>query len=69
MSQAGAANAAKQRGLYADLMADGTLSLPSDVTGSEARDAVARACEVGASAALLHDQEALAGFADPPPEA
>jgi AbiV family abortive infection protein len=67
--QAGDANVAKQRGLYADLMADGTLSVPSDVTESEAAGAMARAREVGASATLLHDQEALAAFADPPAEA
>ncbi len=64
-SQAAVANAAKQRGLYADLMADGTLSLPSDVTEGQAKDAVAQAREVGSSAALLDDQDALAGFADP----
>lgn len=29
---------------------------------------MARAREVGAQAALLHDEDALAGFADPPPE-
>lgn len=53
----------KQHGLYADLMADGTLSLPSDMTESDARDAVAQARAVGSSAALLHDKESLAGFA------
>jgi AbiV family abortive infection protein len=62
-------DAAKQRGLYADLLANGTLSLPSDVSESEAQEAVARARETGVSAALLHDREALAGFADPPAEA
>lgn len=46
-------------------MADGTLSLPSDVSESDSRDAVAQARAVGSSAALLHDKEALAGFADP----
>jgi len=66
---AAGANAAKERGLYADLMADGTLSLPSDVTAAEAAEAVERAREVGASAALLHDQGALAAFADPAAEA
>jgi AbiV family abortive infection protein len=66
--QADDANAAKQRGLYADLLADGTVSLPSAVTGDEAAEAVARAREAGASAALLHDQDALAKFADPPAE-
>jgi hypothetical protein len=65
VSQASTANAAKQRGFYADLMADGTSSLPSDVTESDARAAVAQACAVASSAALLHDKEALAGFADP----
>ena len=65
VSQASTANAAKQRGFYADLMADGTFSLPSDVTESDARAAVAQACAVASSAALLHDKEALAGFADP----
>jgi microcystin-dependent protein len=64
--QAGDANVAKQRGLYADLLAGGELSLPSDVTEAEAAEAVARAREVGASAALLHDQDALAKFAEPP---
>ena len=68
-AQATDANTAKQRGLYADLVADGTLSLPSDVSEGEAAEAVARAREVGASAALLHDQDALAKFADPPAEA
>src|ERR1017187_1964350 len=66
VSQASTANAAKQRGFYADLMADGTFSLPSDVTESDARAAVAQACAVASSAALLHDKEALAGVADPP---
>jgi hypothetical protein len=60
------ANVAKQRGLYADLLANGKLSLPSEVTEGEAAKAVARAREVGASAVLLHDQDALAKFADPP---
>jgi AbiV family abortive infection protein len=68
VTQASTANAAKQRGLYADLMADGTLSLPSDVAESDAREAVVQAREVGSSAALLHDQEALARFADPSAE-
>jgi AbiV family abortive infection protein len=67
--QAEDANAAKQRGLYADLLADGTVSLPSAVTEAEAAEAVARAREAGASAALLHDQDALARLADPPAEA
>jgi AbiV family abortive infection protein len=67
--QAEDANAAKQRGLYADLLADGTVSLPSAVTEGEAAEAVARARKAGASAALLHDQDALARLADPPAEA
>jgi len=67
--QADDTNVAKQRGLYADLLANGKLSLPSEVTEGEAAEAVARAREVGASAALLHDQDALAKFADPPAEA
>jgi len=46
--QAGDANTAKQRGLYADLLGDGTLLLPSDVSESEAGEAVARAREVAA---------------------
>ena len=61
-------NAAKERGLYADMRADGTVSRPSGVTEGEAADAVARAREVGAQAALLHDQDALAAFANPPAE-
>src|SRR5271165_283031 len=65
--QAEDANAAKQRGLYADPLADGTVSLPSAVTEGEAAEARAR--EAGASAALLHDQDALARLADPPEEA
>ena len=67
--QASDANAAKQRGLYADLLADGTLSLPSDISGDEAAAAVVQAQEVGAAAFLLHDPDALAAFADPSPEA
>ena len=67
--QAENANAAKQRGLYADLLADGTVSLPSAVTEGEAAEAVARAREAGASAALLHDRDAFARLADPPAEA
>lgn len=67
--QASDANAAKQRGLYADLLADGTLSLPSDISGDEAAAAVMKAQEVGAAAFLLHDPDALAAFADPSPEA
>lgn len=67
--QADDANAAKQRGLYADLLADGTVSLPSAVTEAEAAEAVARAREAGISAALLHDPDALVKFADPPAEA
>jgi AbiV family abortive infection protein len=71
--QADNANAAKQRRLYADLFADGTVSLPSAITEGEAAEAAARARararESGASAALLHDQDALAKFADPPSEA
>lgn len=66
--QAAEANAAKERGLYVDLRADGTLSRPSDVTEDEAAEAVERARDVRASAALLHDQDALAAFADPPAE-
>jgi AbiV family abortive infection protein len=66
---AAVANAAKERGLYADLLRDGAISLPADVTEEEAAEAVARARQVGASAALLHDQDALAKFADPPAEA
>lgn len=68
-AQAGNANAGKQRGLYADLMADGALSLPSGIRQAEAAAAVTQAREVGASAALLHDPDALAALADPPPEA
>lgn len=68
-TQAGDANVAKQRGLYVDLLADGTLALPADVSEDEARKAVAQAREVGASAALLKDQDALAKFVDPPAEA
>jgi AbiV family abortive infection protein len=67
--QAGAANVAKQRGLYADLVAGGKLSLPSEVTEAEAAEAVERAREVGVSAALLHDQGALETFANPSEEA
>jgi AbiV family abortive infection protein len=67
--QAGGANAAKERGLYADLLAGGRFSMPSDVTETEAAEAVEQAREVGASAALLHDEDALAAFADPPAEA
>jgi AbiV family abortive infection protein len=63
------ANAAKQRGLYADLLADGTLSQPSDISGDEAAAAVVQAQQVGAAAFLLHDPDALAAFADPSPEA
>lgn len=66
VQQAGDANVAKQRGLYVDLLAGGMLSLPSEVTEGKAAEAVARAREVGAAAALLHDQDALAQFADPP---
>jgi len=36
---------------------------------SEAGEAVTRAREVAASAVLLHDQDALARFADPPAKA
>jgi len=61
-SQATTANAQNSTGFYADLMADGTLSLPSDVSESDAMDAVAQARAVGSSAALLHDKEALAGL-------
>ena len=68
-AQAGDANVAKQRGLYVDLLADGTLSLPSGVSEGEAEAAVAQAREVGAAAALLHDPDALAILASPPPEA
>jgi hypothetical protein len=67
--QAGDANAAKQRGLYADLLADGVLSLPADISEEEAAAAVAQARETGAAAALLHDADALAAFADPSPDA
>jgi AbiV family abortive infection protein len=67
--QASDANAAKQRGLYADLLADGMLSLPSDISGDEAAAAVVQAQEVGAAAFLLHDPDALAAFADLSPEA
>ncbi len=67
--EAGDANMAKQRGLYADLLGDGTFLLPSDVSESEAGEAVARAREVAASAVLLHDQDALERFADPPTDA
>jgi hypothetical protein len=67
--QAEDANASKQRGLYADLLADGTVSRPSAVTEAEAAEAVARARQAGASEALLHDREALARFADPAAEA
>jgi AbiV family abortive infection protein len=66
---AAAANAAKERGLYADLLRDGAISLPSDVTEEKAAEAVAMARQVGAAAAMLHDQDALAKFADPPAEA
>jgi hypothetical protein len=68
-ARAGDANVAKQRGLYVDLLANGTLSLPSGVSEGEAEAAVAQAREVGASAALLHDPDALAAFASPPLEA
>ena len=67
--QVGDANEAKQRGLYADLLADGVLRVPSEVSQNEACAAVTRAREVGASAVLLHDPGALAVFADPPAEA
>ncbi len=63
------ANVAKQRGLYADLLAGGVISRPSDVTEGEAAEAVATAREVGGAAALLHDQAVLARLADPPAEA
>jgi len=43
--------------------------LPSDLGESEAGEAVTRAREVAASAVLLHDQDALARFADPPAKA
>ena len=58
--QADSANTAKQRGLYVDLLrlADGTLSLPSGISRDEA-----------AAAALLHDSDALAAFANPSPAA
>jgi hypothetical protein len=46
--QADDANAAKQRGLYADLLADGIVSLPSAMTEGEAAEAVARARQAGA---------------------
>jgi AbiV family abortive infection protein len=68
-ARAGDANVAKQRGLYVDLLADGTLSLPSGVSDDEAEAAVAQAREVGAAAALLHDADALAALASPSPEA
>jgi AbiV family abortive infection protein len=42
--QADGANTAKQRGLYADLLADGALSLPSDI--SEEKAAASRADRV-----------------------
>jgi AbiV family abortive infection protein len=67
--QADDANTAKQRGLYADLLANGALSLPSDISAEEAATAVAQAREVGAAAALLHDPDALAAFANPSSEA
>jgi AbiV family abortive infection protein len=63
------ANTAKQQGLYGDLLTDGALSLPSDISEEEAVTAVAQAREVSAAAALLHDPDALAAFANPSPEA
>lgn len=68
-AQAGEANLAKQRGLYADLLADGTLSLPSSVSKDEAERMIEQAREVSMSAALLHDPAAIAALASPPPEA
>ena len=68
LAQARNTNAAKERGLYTDLRADGSLSGPSDVSEAEATDAVAYAREVGDQAALLHDPDTLAALADPPAE-
>jgi AbiV family abortive infection protein len=67
--QASNANAAKQRGLYADLLAGGVLSLPSAISEEKATTAVGQARETGAAAALLHDPDALAAFADLSPDA
>ena len=50
-------------------VADGKLSLPSEVTEAGAAEAVERAREVGVSAVLLHDQDALETFANPSQEA
>lgn len=50
-AQASDANVAKQRGLYVDLLANGTLSLPSGVSEGEAEAAIAQAREVGGLAA------------------
>ena|ERR1700722_15446727 len=63
------ANTAKQRGLYVDLLADGSLLLPSGISRGEAAATVRQAQEVGTAAALLHDPDALAAFANPSPEA
>lgn len=63
--QADSANTAKQRGLYVNLLADGTLSLPSGISRDEAAATVRQAQDVGAAAALLHDADALAAFANP----
>jgi len=68
-ARAGDANAAKQRGLYADLLADGSLSLPSSVSEDEARRMIGRARDVAESAAMFDDPDAVAVFASLPDEA
>ena len=52
-----------------DLLAGGTLSLPSGVSRDKAVATVRQAQDVGAAAALLHDPDALAAFANPSPAA
>jgi len=51
-------------------LADGTLSLPSGISRDEAAATAGRqAQDAGAAAALLHDSDALAAFANPSPAA
>jgi AbiV family abortive infection protein len=68
-TQAEDAGRMKERGLYADMGADGTIWQPHQITETEAANGTGRAREVAASAAaIFKDDDALERLANPPAE-